>query len=152
MKDIPYSTIRFGAAWVALSVSVAIHVVDEAVNGFLEVYNPIATAIREWLPFIPLPTFRFEVWLAGLIVGICVLLMLSWFAFRGARWLLPLSYFLGSLMVLNGLVHIAGTVHLSRPMPGVYSSPLLLAASIYLLYATRRLQNPAPPGERIVST
>jgi hypothetical protein len=48
---------------------------------------------------------------------------------------------LALLMIANGLMHIAGTmlghsvasVHFARPMPGFYSSPLLLGASVYLL-------------------
>ena len=140
------TTFRFGAAWVALSLSVAIHVVDEALNGFLEVYNPIATAIRERLPFLPMPTFAFVVWLAGLILGVCLLLAVSVLAFRGPRWLIPLSYILGFLMLVNGFIHLSGTVYLRRPMPGVYSSPLLLASSIYLLVAGRRLHRAAASG------
>jgi hypothetical protein len=141
------TTFRFGAAWVALSLSVAIHVADEALNGFLEVYNPIVTSIRGRLPFLPIPTFTFEVWLVGLILGVCLLLALSVFAFRGPRWLIPLSYILGFLMLMNGLIHLSGTVYLRRPMPGVYSSPLLLASATYLLVITRRLHRPAAPGE-----
>jgi hypothetical protein len=139
------TTFRFGAAWVALSLSVAIHVTDEVLNGFLEVYNPIASAIRERVPFLPMPTFTFEVWLGGLILGVCLLLALSVFAFRGARWLIPLSYVLGFLMLVNGSIHLSGTVYLRRPMPGVYSSPLLLASSIYLWVAARRLRRAAAP-------
>ena len=142
------TTFRFGAAWVALSLSVAIHVVDEALNGFLEVYNPIATAIRKRLPFLPMPTFTFGVWLAGLKLGVCLLLAVSVLAFRGPRWLIPLSYALGFLMLVNGLIHLSGTVYLRRPMPGVYSSPLLLVSSIYLWVAARGLRRTAVQTER----
>ena len=61
---------RFGFAWVAMAVVIALHVTDEATTDFLSVYNPAVRAIRARLPFLPLPTFTFGVWLAGLILGL----------------------------------------------------------------------------------
>jgi len=132
------TTRRWGWAWVALCLAMAVHVTDEALTDFLSVYNPTARAIRQRLPFLPLPIFTFDVWLAGLILAIVILLGLSFFVFRGARWLKPLAYVFAVIMLANGLGHIAGSFYLGRLMPGVYSSPLLLAASIYLLMQTRR--------------
>jgi hypothetical protein len=114
-------------------LALAVHVTDEALTDFLSVYNPAARAIRQRLPLLPLPTFTFEVWLTGLILAVVILLGLSFFVFRGARWMAPLAYIFGVIMTVNGLGHIAGSVYLGRLMPGVYSSPVLLAASIYLL-------------------
>lgn len=132
---------RFGMAWIGLSLCLALHVADEAVNGFLGVYNPAVRAIRARLPFLPLPTFTFRVWLGLLITGICVLLALSVFAWRGRKWMVPLAYVFGIIMFVNGLVHFAGSAHMGRPMPGVYSSPLLLAGSVYLLVTARRFRS-----------
>jgi hypothetical protein len=129
-----------GVAWVALCLALAIHVTDEALTDFLSVYNPAAQAIRERLPFLPLPTFTFEVWLGGLILAVIVLLSLSHAAFRGAWWMAPLSYLFGVLMLGNGLLHLAGSIYLGRAMPGVYSAPLLLGAAIHLLRRTRQHQ------------
>ena len=125
-----------GVAWVALCLALAVHVTDEALTDFLSVYNPAVQAIRRTLPFLPLPTFTFEVWLTGLIVAIMLLLLLSPLAFRGVWWMAPLSYFYGVMMLGNGLLHIAGSFYLGRLMPGVYSAPLLLGASVYLLLRT----------------
>lgn len=130
--------VRYGRAWVALCLALGVHVADEALTDFLSVYNPTVRAIRKQLPLLPLPTFTFEVWLAGLIAAVVVLLALSVFAFRGARWMAPLSYVFGVLMLCNGLLHFAGSIYLGRLMPGVYSAPLLLAGSVYLLVETRR--------------
>lgn len=134
---------RHGWAWVGLCLALAAHVADEALNDFLSVYNSVVRAIREQLPFLPLPTFTFESWLGGLVLAVGVLLSLSAFAFRGARWMVAASYVFGVLMLGNGLLHIAGSVYLGRAMPGVYSSPLLLAGSGYLLWCTRRHQQRA---------
>ena len=78
-----------------------------------------------------------KIWIMGTIFAVVLLLCLSAFAFRGARWMQPLSYVFGVLMLFNGLLHLAGSIYLGRLMPGVYSSPLLLAGSIYLLAKTR---------------
>ena len=131
---------RFGIAWVVLSVCLACHVTDEALTDFLSVYNPTVLAIRSRIPFSPLPTFTFDTWLGGLISEVVALLALSAFAFRGARWMVSFAYFYGVMMFMNGMGHILSSVYLWRWMPGVYSSPLLLGASVYLLISARRLR------------
>jgi len=131
------AALRFGFAWVALCVCLAVHVADEALTDFLSVYNPNVLAIRRRLPFLPLPTFTFKVWLGLLISAVVVLLALSPFAFRGAPWMVPLSSVFGVIMFLNGLEHVISSIYLRRWMPGVYSSPLLLAVSAYLLMTAR---------------
>ena len=131
---------RFGWAWLASALALALHVTDEALTGFLSVYNPAVRILRVHVPFLPLPTFTFGGWLARLVVVICVLLALSVPAFRGARWLALAAYPLGILMLANGLAHIAGTVYMRRPMPGVYSAPLLMVTSTYLLLMARTLR------------
>lgn len=45
-------------------------------HDFLTTYNAYVHAIRVWLPFLPLPTFTFAVWLTGLVAGILLLLVL----------------------------------------------------------------------------
>jgi hypothetical protein len=123
---------RFGYAWIFLSAALALHVTDEAMTDFLSVYNPAVRAIRERLPFLPLPTFTFGIWLTGLCIGILLLFCLLPLAFKGNRVLTRLAYPLSILMFANGLGHIGGSFYLGRLMPGVYSSPFLLLASAYL--------------------
>ncbi len=52
---------------------------------------------------------------------------------RGYTWLRYLSYFLGILMMANGLVHMAASIWLEYFVPGAYSSPVLLVAAAALL-------------------
>ena len=134
---------RHGLAWMALSLAMAVHVIDETLHDFLSFYNPAVHAIREKLPFLPLPTFTFHVWLAGLIVAVVLLLFLSIFAFRVAGWMRPLSYVYGIINTFNGLLHIAASIYLGRAVPGVYSSPLLLVCSVYLLLVVWKAGKPA---------
>ena len=134
---------QFFWAWIALCLALALHVADEASTGFLAVYNPTVMALRERRPWLPFPVFTFGVWLAGLVVANVLLLCLSVFVLRGARWMRPLGYVFAVIMLANGVSHILGTIfgrtvaaiHFPRPMPGFYSSPFLLLASAYLLCA-----------------
>lgn len=129
---------RFGMAWVAFALALAVHVADEATHDFLSTYNPSVRALRARLPFLPLPTFTFQVWLSLLTAGILLLLCLSPLVFRGTSWLRIVSRPLGVLVgVLNAALHISSSIYFHRWMPGVYSSPLLLAAAIFLLASSR---------------
>ena len=124
-------------AWMGLCVALAIHVIDEAVTGFLDVYNPTVGAIREEYPLITLPTFTFENWLSLLIFAVAMLMASSYFVWKG-RWAMrPISYVFAAFMLLNGLLHIAASLYARKFISGVYSSPLLLAASISLIFYTR---------------
>jgi hypothetical protein len=145
---------NFGVAWLVLCLAFCAHVADEALTGFLPLYNATVLAMRSQYKWYPMPTFEFRDWLMGLIVANIVLLLLTPFAFRNARSLRPLACFFAGMMFLNGMGHTVATIfgrtvssiHFARPAPGFYSSPLLLAGSIYLfmrLGASRRSQGQA---------
>ncbi len=124
---------RWSLAWLLLTVALAGHVLDEALTDFLSFYNPTVEAIRESLPWLPLPTYTFEAWITGLVVGVLLLTALTPLARDGRPWMRRLSYFYGTVMALNGLVHLVASLMLGRWIPGVVSSPFLLAAAIFLL-------------------
>jgi hypothetical protein len=142
---------RLGWAWVGFCLAFALHVTDEAVTGFLAVYNPTVLAFRPegwWFP----PTFEFREWLIGVILAVLCALTLSPFFFHGYRSVRPLGYLLALVVgILNALGHIIGTilghtvstVRFPRPMPGFYSSPILLAAAVYVLFCLVQ----SPPGD-----
>jgi hypothetical protein len=109
----------YGWAWLTLCLALALHVTDEALTDFLSVYNPTVLAIRQRLPFLPVPTFTFWVWLAVLIAAVIVLGALSVFAFRGSKRMVVLGYIFGICMLVNGLQHIAFSVYMrARCDPG----------------------------------
>lgn len=141
-----------GWAWVGLWVALALHVTDEALTGFLRVYNPTVLAMRARFGFWPMPTFTFREWLTGLILGIVLLAALSPFAFRNVRWIRPIFYFLAVVVgILNALGHTLATifgrtveaVQFSRPAPGFISSPVLFAAAVFALIELRQTQKRA---------
>jgi hypothetical protein len=130
---------QFGYAWLAFAGAVAVHVTDEATHNFLSVYNPLVRAIRARVPLLPLPTFTFEVWITGLTAGILLLLLLSPLAFQNKR---PMRLVALPLAIIVGLFNAAGHVGYSLYMhywaPGVYSSPLLVMAGVWLIVAADR--------------
>ena len=127
-------------AWMALCGALAIHITDEALTGFLDWYNPTVRAMREKYPQLLLPTFTFEIWLSLLIFAVVALSAASYFVWKG-RWAMrPISHVFAVFMLINGLLHIAQSLYMREFMPGVYTSPLLLAASIALIAYTRAYQ------------
>ena len=142
---------NFGFAWVLLCLAFCVHVADEALTGFLGVYNPTVIAMRTRLGWFPMPTFEYREWLVGLILVNLVLLALSPFAFRNARGLRPLAYFFAGVMLLNGMGHtifsVLGqtvpSVRFPPPAPGFYSSPFLLITSTYLFVRLRTTRKAA---------
>lgn len=145
----PQASRRLGHAWLFLCAAIALHVADEAATGFLSVYNPTVLTLRDALPLLPLPVFGFREWLTGLIAAVSALAALSVFVFRGQAWTRWAACLLAALMLLNALGHTAATllgrtvesVRFEGPMPGFYSSPLLVLASLHLL---RQLRSSGP--------
>ena len=128
---------RHWLAWIVLCGALAIHVADEALTDFLAIYNPAVISMRAKYPWLPLPAFVFEIWLALLVFAVVSLAASSCFVWRG-RWAMrPISHVFAGFMLLNGLLHIAGSIYFGYFMPGVYSSPLLIAASVLLITSTR---------------
>ena len=136
----------YGNAWFALCVAFALHIVDEGTTGFLAVYNPTVTILRERWGSFPMPTLTFREWLTGHVVLCGLLFCLTPVAARGMRGLRPLAWAYAVIMFLNGMGHTIGTilghtvagVTFSRPAPGFYTSPLLFAASVWLMVRLRR--------------
>jgi hypothetical protein len=135
---------RHWQAWMVMCGALAIHIADETLSGWLNWYNPTVRAIHEQyqlllLPIL-LPAFTFEIWLALLIFAVVSLSAASYFVWTG-RWAMrPISHVFAVFMLVNALVHIAHSIYMREFMPGVYTSPLLIAASIPLIVYTRAYQ------------
>jgi hypothetical protein len=133
---------NFGTAWLLLCLALCAHVTDEALTGFLPIYNATVLALRARHSWYPMPMFGYREWLFGLVVANVVLLLLTPLAYRNARYLRPFAYLFAVVMFLNGMGHTLATVFgrtsssvpIPRPAPGFYSSPFLLAGSVFLLF------------------
>ena len=134
-------TSTFGFAWLVATIAFALHVADEATHDFLAWYNPRALRIRQILGGFPFPpTFTFLPWLLGLLAAVVVLGFLTRVAYTGTQWIRPVGYALGGIHIVNGLIHIVGSITARRLVPGAYSAPLLLLTGGWLAYTAAVLQ------------
>ena len=136
---------NFGFAWLLLSLSSAANILDDALNDFLGYYNATVLTLYGHFSWFPRIDLNFREWLIGAIVADAVLLLLTPFAFRNSRFVRPIAYIFSIIMLLIGagtvlasaLGQTVPSVHFSGGAPGVYTSPLLLAASVLLLWQLR---------------
>lgn len=128
--------------------ALAIHIVDEVVTDFLTLQNQAVLDLRQQYPLLPLPLFSFENWLALLIFAVVSLSAVSAFVWYGGWAMRPISYAFAGFMFLNGVLHIAVSVYMGELVSGVYTSPLLLVASVVLIFATRahKWKSSLPPS------
>ena len=137
---------RVRSAWLWLVAALALHVIDEAATGFLDVYNPTVRALRDRLGWFPMPEFRFDVWATGLAALVLGLALVTPLIDRRLLAVRVATFAFASLMVLNGAGHITGTiagrtvatVRFERPMPGTWSSPLLIGAAVLFIVRARQ--------------
>jgi hypothetical protein len=127
---------RHARAWLALVVVLALHVLDEALTGFLSFYNPLVLKIRSNVPWFPMPTFTFGVWLIGLVALMILLALLAPAVRRGTPGTRVASWVLSVIMFLNGAGHLIGSAYFQRWLPGATTAPLLLVASVAVARAT----------------
>ena len=119
-------------AWLLLCVALAVHIADEAATGFLGLWNPEMAALG-WRGL----QMNFSVWIALLGLGVIGLLILSYWVRRGTWWTVHAGYAFSILMLSNGLAHLGFSMYERAWMPGSYTSPLLVAGSLYLWMAMR---------------
>ena len=133
---------RHARAWIALVAVLALHVVDEALTGFLDFYNPLVRNIRASVGWFPMPTFTPGPWLAGLAAVVAVLALLTPAVRRAATATWVASWIFGGIMLANGLGHLLGSFYFGRWLPGATTATLLIVGSAWLLQRTRE----HPPG------
>lgn len=139
-------------AWAALTAAFALHVLDEATHDFLSWYNPTALALRERLGGLPFPpTFSYRFWLWGLCSVVALLAALTPLIRPGKRWPVAASIIYGLVHVGNALGHLVVSVRGRWLAPGALSSPVLLAAAVWLLAETVRVTRPPAMARQSVA-
>lgn len=136
---------NFGAAWLLFCASIAATITDQAINDFLGYYNATVLTLYGHFSWFPRIDMRFGTWLATAITTNALLLLFTPFAYRGARFLRPIGYVFSTFMILVACGEIFASllgqtvpsVHFTNGAPGVYTSPLLLASSTFLLWRLR---------------
>jgi hypothetical protein len=125
---------KLSISYLCLVGSLALHVIDEAINHFLDFYNPLVLKLKEHLIFFPFPTFGFKVWISGLILVIITLLLIAPFVYRRNKVILLVTRIFAILMVFNGFGHFAFSIYHTRALAGMLSSPILIFFSIFYIY------------------
>ena len=133
-----HSRTTLGLPWLVLCLAFAVHVADEIHGGFLSAYGLALEATRNLFPFLPVPHLGLTVWLGASIGIVALLTALTPLAYRGARGMRTLMLWFVALALANVLGHAGGSLFVGRPMPGTFSTPLLLAAGVYAIVADRR--------------
>lgn len=145
---------NFGLAWLLLSLALGVHTWDEAAHDFLRYYNATVLTLYSHFSWFPKLDLEFRPWLFGLLGTTLLLVLLTPFAYRNARWLRPIAYFVAVVQFLNGLNHIALTIRgksvpsvaFDGPAPGFYTAPLLLILAAYLWWSLRKSKPPLDVG------
>lgn len=120
-------------AWFLFVSAVAVHVMDEALTGFLPFWNQLVTNLRKDLSFLPLPTFTFVAWIGGLLSGVLIGYAMIPAVNRDGKFMRWLTLVLGILMLANATGHLLGSLYFGRILPGFWSSPFLLLASLFVI-------------------
>lgn len=124
---------RNATVWLLMVAAVAIHVTDEALTGFLPLYNAQVNALRARLGVFPAPTFTFGTWIAGLVLAIAIGAALTPRVARGGRTMRIVCSTVAALMIANACGHLLGSMYFGRLLPGAWSSPVLLVTSVWML-------------------
>ncbi len=137
-----------------LCVAFVLNIGDEAAHNFLDYYNATVLTLYGHFSWFPRIDLTYPEWLIGSGLAAAICGALTPFAFRNANWLRPLAYLFAFLQLLNAmgisLSEIVGgtvpSVRFDGIAPGLYTAPLLLAASAYLLWRLRETRYSKPPS------
>lgn len=120
-------------AWLLLTGVLAVHISEEAGRNFLALWNPEVDALG-----LDALRFTFPVWITLMILSVAGLLILSYWVRRVTFWTPLAAYIFTLLMLSNGVAHLLFSWHERAWMAGAWTSPLLIAASVYLWTTVRR--------------
>lgn len=123
---------RLREAWLALTFALTLHILEGAVRNYLDFYNPLAMSLRDMLLWTWMPTFTFAAWIGGWAAILAALYGMAWFAAYPVRWIIWAAIAYGDVIFLFAAAKLGFAIYLQKAIPGVYTVPLLLAASCWL--------------------
>ncbi len=129
---------RWTVAWFVLGAVLALHIAEEATSGSYWAYGETMDFLRRLFPSLPIPRFQFEVWLLDIAGAILALLSLTWLVQKRSQIMRPASFALATFTTANAMQHILFSLASDRVLGGTVTSPLLLAASLFLLLSIPR--------------
>lgn len=123
---------RLREAWLVLTFALTLHVAEGALRNYLDFYNPLAMSLRDMLLWTWMPTFTFAAWIGGWIVMLAALYGMAWFAAYPVRWITWAAIGYAEVIFLFAAAKLGFAIYLQKAIPGIYTAPLLLAASWWL--------------------
>jgi len=141
---------RWTVAWFILCAALALHIAEEATNGSYLVYGETLDFLRQVFPSLHIPTFQYTVWLLDISGAILVLLSLTWLVQKRYQIMRPASFALATFTTANAMLHILSSLAFDRVLAGTITSPLLLAASLFLLLSVPRSDDAKANGSAAV--
>ena len=140
---------RWTVAWFVLCVLLALHIAEEAASGDYRAYGQSLELLREFIPQLPIPQFRFTVWLVDIVGAIIVLFLLTGLVHTNHPIMRPASFALAIFTTANAMLHILLSLASDQVLAGTLTSPPLLVASLFLFLTIPRTEHtnartPAP--------
>ena len=140
---------RWTVAWFVLCVLLALHIAEEAASGDYRAYGQSLALLRELFPQLPIPQFRFTVWLVDIAGAIIVLFLLTGLVHKNYQIMRSASFALATFTTANAMLHILLSLASDQVLAGTLTSPLLLVASLFLFLTIPRTEHfntraPAP--------
>lgn len=141
---------RWTVAWILLSAVLALHIAEEATSGTYLIYGETLDFLRQIYPQLAIPPFKYDVWLLNITGTILVLLSLTWLVQKRYQIMRPASFALAIFTTANATIHILLSLASDRVLAGTLTSPLLLAASLFLLLSIPRADDAKANGSAAV--
>lgn len=131
----PISVSRWTVAWFLACLVFAIHIVDEGFHGSFGFYSDLESLVSLLLPSLNLTPFNFDVWLVNMSGTLFVLFLLTYLVTRANPVMLPASYLFAAFLTGNSAFHLLMTIGRGEAVTGALTSPLMLAAGLFLFVA-----------------
>jgi|GEM_PF-2698244 len=131
----PISVSRWTVAWFLACLVFALHIVDEGLHGTFGFYSDLERLVNLLLPSLNLTPFNFDVWLINMSGTLFVLFLLTFPVSRANPLMVPASYLFAAFLTGNSAFHLLMTIGRSEPVTGALTSPLMLAAGLFLFTA-----------------
>jgi hypothetical protein len=127
------SMTRLGVLYFLLGLVQVAHSVEEMLTHLYDYFWIVSGFLHRIFPWYPQFRWPADLFGAGNMLLIAVLLG-SWpFLEQRRPWALVLAWIAGVVEVLNGINHLAGTIIFRRYVPGAITAPFLIGVGALLL-------------------
>lgn len=125
-------------AWFLACAVFALHIVDEGLNGTFGFYSDLERLFTQLLPSLNITPFNFDVWLLNMTGTLVVLFALTPLVAARNALMVPASWAFAAFLTGNSAFHLLMSAGRGELVTGALSSPLMLAAGLFLFVSTAR--------------